>query len=110
MLIVVDVVHQAADMLLFSNKITATEAHRRFLVTKLYADRDFDKEVWADLARIAALPRGVSYFVFITELRLTVVIVALLAELSAVLVNDLIEFDGLEANHTRRGQSCFAQG
>lgn len=48
----------AADMLLFSNKITATEAHRRFLVTKLYADRDFDKEVWADLARIAALPRG----------------------------------------------------
>lgn len=75
MLIVVDVIHQASDMLLFSNKITAAEAHRRFLVTKLYADRDFDKEVWADLARIAALPRGVSYLVFITELRLTVVIV-----------------------------------
>jgi enoyl-CoA hydratase/carnithine racemase len=51
---------QSADILLFGNKITAAEAHRRNLVTKVYPDHLFEKEVWPEIARIAALPKGVS--------------------------------------------------
>lgn len=46
-------------MLLFGNKINATEAHRRGLVTKVFPDNLFEREVWPELAKIAALPKGV---------------------------------------------------
>ena len=48
-------------MLLFGNKISATEAHKRGLVTKVYPDHLFEREVWPELIRMSALPKGVCF-------------------------------------------------
>ncbi|NWR95215.1 ECI2 isomerase, partial [Furnarius figulus] len=49
---------QASEMLLFSRKLTAAEACAQGLVTEVFPDNSFQKEVWARLEAYASLPKN----------------------------------------------------
>ncbi|KAL8182487.1 UNVERIFIED_CONTAM: Enoyl-CoA delta isomerase 2, mitochondrial, partial [Gekko kuhli] len=49
---------KATEMLLFNKKLTAAEACSAGLVTEVFPDRTFQKEVWARLKAYASLPRN----------------------------------------------------
>ncbi|NXL83795.1 ECI2 isomerase, partial [Alectura lathami] len=49
---------KASEMLLFNKKLTAAEACAQGLVTEVFPDRTFQKEVWARLQAYASLPRN----------------------------------------------------
>ncbi|NWI62938.1 ECI2 isomerase, partial [Todus mexicanus] len=49
---------KANEMLLFGRKLTAAEACARGLVTEVFPDRTFQKEVWARLEGYASLPKN----------------------------------------------------
>lgn len=51
---------QANELLLFNKKLTAAEACAQGLVTEVFPDRTFQKEVWARLEAYASLPKNVS--------------------------------------------------
>lgn len=51
-------------MLLFNKKLTAAEACAQGLVTEVFPDSSFQKEVWARLEAYASLPKNVSIFNF----------------------------------------------
>lgn len=51
-------------MLLFNKKLTAAEACAQGLVTEVFPDSSFQKEVWARLEAFASLPKNVSIFNF----------------------------------------------
>ncbi|XP_064363159.1 enoyl-CoA delta isomerase 2 isoform X2 [Dromaius novaehollandiae] len=55
---------KANEMLLFNKKLTAAEACAQGLVTEVFPDRTFQKEVWARLKAYASLPKNVSTFKF----------------------------------------------
>lgn len=55
---------QANEMLLFNKKLTAAEACAQGLVTEVFPDRTFQKEVWARLEAYASLPKNVSILKF----------------------------------------------
>uniref|UniRef100_A0A8B9PYX0 Enoyl-CoA delta isomerase 2 n=1 Tax=Apteryx owenii TaxID=8824 RepID=A0A8B9PYX0_APTOW len=48
---------KANEMLLFNKKLTAAEACAQGLVTEVFPDRTFQKEVWARLKAYASLPK-----------------------------------------------------
>lgn len=52
--------NQATEMLLFNKKLTAAEACSQGLVTEVFPDSTFQKEVWARLKAYANLPKKVS--------------------------------------------------
>ncbi|RLW04480.1 hypothetical protein DV515_00005778 [Chloebia gouldiae] len=49
---------KASEMLLFNKKLTAAEACAQGLVTEVFPDRSFQKEVWARLEAYASLPKN----------------------------------------------------
>ncbi|XP_008940947.1 PREDICTED: enoyl-CoA delta isomerase 2, mitochondrial [Merops nubicus] len=49
---------KANEMLLFNKKLTAAEACAQGLVTEVFPERTFQKEVWARLEAYAALPKN----------------------------------------------------
>nr|XP_009676318.1 PREDICTED: enoyl-CoA delta isomerase 2, mitochondrial isoform X2 [Struthio camelus australis] len=49
---------KANEMLLFNKKLTAAEACAQGLVTEVFPDRTFQKEVWARLKAYASLPKN----------------------------------------------------
>ncbi|KAJ7338495.1 hypothetical protein JRQ81_012392 [Phrynocephalus forsythii] len=49
---------KASEMLLFNKKLTAAEACSQGLVTEVFPDRTFQKEVWTRLKAYANLPRN----------------------------------------------------
>ncbi|KAM9387597.1 enoyl-CoA delta isomerase 2 [Phaethornis superciliosus] len=49
---------KASEMLLFNKKLTAAEACDVGLVTEVFPDRSFQKEVWARLEAYASLPKN----------------------------------------------------
>ncbi|XP_071592621.1 enoyl-CoA delta isomerase 2 isoform X1 [Heliangelus exortis] len=49
---------KASEMLLFNKKLTAAEACEVGLVTEVFPDRSFQKEVWARLEAYANLPKN----------------------------------------------------
>ncbi|KAH0617948.1 hypothetical protein JD844_016748 [Phrynosoma platyrhinos] len=49
---------KAAEMLLFNKKLTAAEACSQGLVTEVFPDNTFQKEVWTRLKAYASLPRN----------------------------------------------------
>ncbi|NXD23391.1 ECI2 isomerase, partial [Spelaeornis formosus] len=49
---------KASEMLLFNKKLTAAEACAQGLVTEVFPDRTFQKEVWARLEAYASLPKN----------------------------------------------------
>ncbi|XP_010122339.1 PREDICTED: enoyl-CoA delta isomerase 2, mitochondrial [Chlamydotis macqueenii] len=49
---------KANEMLLFNKKLTAAEACAQGLVTEVFPDRTFQKEVWARLEAYASLPKN----------------------------------------------------
>lgn len=49
---------KASEMLLFNKKLTAAEACEVGLVTEVFPDRSFQKEVWARLEAYASLPKN----------------------------------------------------
>ncbi|NXJ75028.1 ECI2 isomerase, partial [Trogon melanurus] len=51
-------VAKANEMLLFNKKLTAAEACAQGLVTEVFPDRSFQKEVWARLEAYASLPKN----------------------------------------------------
>ncbi|XP_064017192.1 enoyl-CoA delta isomerase 2 isoform X1 [Pogoniulus pusillus] len=51
-------VAKANEMLLFSKKLTAAEACAQGLVTEVFPDRTFQKEVWARLETFSRLPKN----------------------------------------------------
>uniref|UniRef100_A0A8D0BMN7 Delta(3)-Delta(2)-enoyl-CoA isomerase n=1 Tax=Salvator merianae TaxID=96440 RepID=A0A8D0BMN7_SALMN len=51
-------VSKATEMLLFNKKLTAAEACAQGLVTNVFPDNTFQKEVWARLKTYANLPRN----------------------------------------------------
>lgn len=52
--------NQATEMLLFNKKLTAAEACSLGLVTEVFPDSTFQKEVWARLKAYVNLPKKVS--------------------------------------------------
>ena len=50
--------------MLFGKKLSAAEAKEVSLVTEVFPDHAFQKEVWARLKEHAALPKNVSLFRF----------------------------------------------
>ena len=50
---------QASEMLLFNKKYTAQEACDVGLVTEVFPDHSFEKEVWTRVQQYAKLPKGV---------------------------------------------------
>ena len=55
---------QAAEMLIFGKKLTAREALAQGLVTAVFPDDTFQKEVWARLKAYAKLPPNVRILFF----------------------------------------------
>ena len=51
---------QACEMMLFGKKLTAAEAKTVSLITDVFPDHSFQKEVWVRLKEYAALPKNVS--------------------------------------------------
>ncbi|XP_066043636.1 enoyl-CoA delta isomerase 2 isoform X2 [Chamaea fasciata] len=51
-------VAKASEMLLFNKKLTAAEACAQGLVTEVFPDSSFQKEVWARLEAYASLPKN----------------------------------------------------
>ncbi|XP_061447081.1 enoyl-CoA delta isomerase 2 isoform X3 [Rhineura floridana] len=51
-------VSKATEMLLFNKKLTAAEACSQGLVTEVFPDHSFQKEVWTRLKAYASLPRN----------------------------------------------------
>ncbi|NXC58925.1 ECI2 isomerase, partial [Aleadryas rufinucha] len=49
---------KASEMLLFNKKLTAAEACAQGLVTEVFPDSSFQKEVWARLKAYASLPKN----------------------------------------------------
>ncbi|XP_062833770.1 enoyl-CoA delta isomerase 2 isoform X2 [Anolis carolinensis] len=49
---------KATEMLIFNRKLTAAEACSQGLVTEVFPDNTFQKEVWARLKAYASLPRN----------------------------------------------------
>ncbi|NXY18736.1 ECI2 isomerase, partial [Atrichornis clamosus] len=49
---------KASEMLLFNKKLTAAEACAQGLVTEVFPDSSFQKEVWARLEAYASLPKN----------------------------------------------------
>ncbi|NWT25024.1 ECI2 isomerase, partial [Cardinalis cardinalis] len=49
---------KASEMLLFNKKLTAAEACAQGLVTEVFPDSSFQKEVWARLEAFASLPKN----------------------------------------------------
>ncbi|KAM9302781.1 enoyl-CoA delta isomerase 2 [Morus bassanus] len=49
---------KASEILLFNKKLTAAEACAQGLVTEVFPDRTFQKEVWARLEAYASLPKN----------------------------------------------------
>ncbi|XP_041269190.1 enoyl-CoA delta isomerase 2 isoform X2 [Onychostruthus taczanowskii] len=49
---------KASEMLLFNKKLTAAEACAQGLVTEVFPDRSFQKEVWERLEAYASLPKN----------------------------------------------------
>ncbi|RMC16102.1 hypothetical protein DUI87_08311 [Hirundo rustica rustica] len=49
---------KASEMLLFNKKLTAAEACAQGLVTEVFPDNSFQKEVWARLQAYASLPKN----------------------------------------------------
>ncbi|XP_032557872.1 enoyl-CoA delta isomerase 2, mitochondrial isoform X1 [Chiroxiphia lanceolata] len=49
---------KASEMLLFNKKLTAAEACAQGLVTEVFPDNSFQKEVWARLEAYASLPKN----------------------------------------------------
>ncbi|KAM9285823.1 enoyl-CoA delta isomerase 2 isoform 2-T2 [Cariama cristata] len=49
---------KASEILLFNKKLTAAEACAQGLVTEVFPDRSFQKEVWARLEAYASLPKN----------------------------------------------------
>ncbi|XP_057889992.1 enoyl-CoA delta isomerase 2 isoform X1 [Melospiza georgiana] len=49
---------KASEMLLFNKKLTAAEACAQGLVTEVFPDSSFQKEVWARLEDFASLPKN----------------------------------------------------
>uniref|UniRef100_A0A8C3XX71 Enoyl-CoA delta isomerase 2 n=1 Tax=Catharus ustulatus TaxID=91951 RepID=A0A8C3XX71_CATUS len=83
---------KASEMLLFNKKLTAAEACAQGLVTEVFPDSSFQKEVWARLEAYASLPKNVSILNFSPPCKL-VVFPILLPHLSCRLVftSSLIE-------------------
>jgi peroxisomal 3,2-trans-enoyl-CoA isomerase len=55
-------------MLIFGKKLTAHEACAQGLVTEVFPDSTFQKEVWARLKAYAKLPPNVGIHFFLTEI------------------------------------------
>lgn len=55
---------QAAEMLIFGKKLTAAEACAQGLVTEVFPDSTFQKEVWTRLKAYSKLPPNVCVLFF----------------------------------------------
>jgi len=49
---------KAVEMLIFGKKLTAGEAYAQGLVTEVFPDSTFEKEVWTRLKAYSKLPRN----------------------------------------------------